>query len=448
MTLNSYPNMSKHIFFILLICAFSSCSDELKIKPLEEIPNEPISDQVINDLDNPITEIETDLGKAEFFNESLVDDNYILANDAGANRVYLMNKKAEIVYEWNFQGKNLGNDAFLLPNGKLLTMIESEDPKINFGGQAGIVQMVNKNGSADWSFQYSTENHISHHDAELLPNGNVLFQSWERKTLDEAKEAGSNMQIDVFPEAIIEVNPLNDEIVWEWHAWDHLIQNHNDTKANFGVIADHPHLINLNYVADEKGDIMHANGLTYDSKNDLIYLSVNFFSEVWVIDHSTSSQEAASNTGGTYNKGGDLIYRFGNPEAYGNDVGTRLFDHNHYPNLLSGADKGNILIFSNGFTEEQSTAYELELPNPLRLEPNMDNEPVVKWSFTHETLFSPKVSGVEKLSNGNRLITEGDAGFWEVTEKGKVVWRFKGAGFFWRGYNYKKDAAGITLLGL
>ena len=70
------------------------------------------------------------------------------------------------------------------------------------------------------------------------------------------------------------------------------------------------------------------------------------------------------------------------------------------------------------------------------------------WSFTDPNLYSGKVSGVELLPNGNRLITEGDFGFWEVTEQGEVVWRYSTSGFFWRGYHYDIDSEAITNLGL
>ena len=112
-------------------------------------------------------------------------------------------------------------------------------------------------------------------------------------------------------------------------------------ESIYGDLNSNPGKIDINYSLDnppggnffDGGDIMHANGLDYDPLNDVIYLSVNYFDEIWVIDHSTTTEEAQSNSGGNYNKGGDLIYRFGNPTTY-NSLGNKLFDKNHFPNFL------------------------------------------------------------------------------------------------------------------
>lgn len=258
----------------------------------------------------------------------------------------------------------------------------------------------------------------------------------------------------VYPESVIEVDPVTSTIVWEWHSWDHLIQDFDPEKENFGVVAEHPERINLNYVVEAEsweqanGDIMHANAIAYDAANDAIFISVNFFSEVWVIDHSTTTEEAAGTSGGNYGKGGDLIYRFGNPAAYDNPAGERLFYNNHFPNLLRGEDQGKMLIFSNGNGLGQSTVYELQLPQSYSLQANANNEPEVVWEFTDPDLFSGNVSGAVPLPNGNILITEGDFGYWEVTREKEVVWKFNAQGFFWRGYHYAKDAPEIQTLGI
>ena len=195
---------------------------------------------------------------------------------------------------------------------------------------------------------------------------------------------------------------------------------------------------------------MHANGIDYDNIKDVIYLSVNFYNEVWVIDHNTTTAESASHSGGTFGKGGDLIYRFGNPEAYNNDSGARLFYNIHFPNLLEGNEPGagNILIYMNGINNEQSIVYEFKMPNTFSLMVDEDNEPEVVWSFSDPDLFYPRISGAVRLNNGNTLICEGDYGFWEVTPDKEVVWKYNGGQNIWRAYDYLLTDSAIINLGL
>lgn len=409
------------------------------------------------------TEIETSITKEEtrdnteeedpqaevfFFNADLVYNGYVLVSGATGNRVYLMDKESNLLFEWPLNDAKLGNDATILPTGRLLAMLEDANAQIKFGGFGGKIQILDKEGTVDWEFLYSTEDYVLHHDAEMLPNGNIIMQTWERKTIAEAIAAGSNLNVELFPDGIIEVNPQTNEIVWEWHSWDHLIQDFDATKSNFGSVSQNPHRINLNYTQLEDGDMTHANGLTYDKENDVIYLSVNFFSEIWVIDHSTSTSEAATSLGGNYNQGGDLIYRFGNPEAYQNILGTRRFFNNHHPVLDFRNNQKSIFVYSNGQDLNQSTVYELEIPTIFSLEADKDNEPRELWSFTDPELYAPKVSGAVPLPNGNVLITEGDFGLWEVTRTGEVVWKFVFPGFYWRAYSFDKDAPEILSLEL
>lgn len=425
-------NKIKYFLIVAYVISSSSCTNDTKDKVL---------------IDEPKLEvIEGSLGKVEYFFRSKVDQNYILVNNAQTNQAYLMDKDAELIYDFPLNGERIGNDIHLMNNGKILAMLESENPKIKIGGFGGKLQIINKDGSVDWSFEYSNDNYILHHDAEMLPNGNVIVQIWERKTAQEAQDSGSELNLDLFPDGIIEVNPETDEIVWEWHAWDHLVQEYDDTKNNYGNISSSPQKINLNYILDQEGDIMHANGIAYDPTNDLIFLSVNFYSEIWVIDHSSTTEQAASSLGGNFGKGGDLVYRFGNPTAYNNTEGERLFFNNHFPNLLTGQEKGNILVYSNGQDKNQSTVYELKLPENYTMSSNQNNEPEIVWSFTDANLFSPKVSGAVRLSNGNTLITEGDFGIWEVTSEGDIVWKFSNPGFYWRAYSYDKTSEAIINL--
>ena len=195
---------------------------------------------------------------------------------------------------------------------------------------------------------------------------------------------------------------------------------------------------------------MHANGFDYDDDKDVIYLSINFFNEVWVIDHSTSFAEAATSSGGNYGSGGNILYRFGNPLAYNNTAGEVRNDRNHFPNLLENGvpGEGNMLLYVNGKTSGISTVYELEMPDSFTLIPNADNEPNVVWSYTNPAIFSGKISGAVRLNNGNTLICEGDFGFWEITPAKDIVWRYNGGVNFWRCYDYEIADPALSGLGL
>ena len=125
-----------------------------------------------------------------------------------------------------------------------------------------------------------------HHDIAPMPNGNILMISWELKTKEEAIQAGRDTalltQSKLWPDYIIEVDPVLDSIVWEWHVWDHLIQGFDATKDNYGVVADHPELVDLNFVTNGgTADWMHTNSIDYNAELRQIMISVPTFNEVW-----------------------------------------------------------------------------------------------------------------------------------------------------------------------
>ena len=76
----------------------------------------------------------------------------------------------------------------------------------------------------------------------------------------------------LWPEHIVEVDTDTDSIVWEWHTWDHLIQDYDSTKSNFGIIAEHPERININFPQggplSHGGDWLHINSIDYNADLD------------------------------------------------------------------------------------------------------------------------------------------------------------------------------------
>ncbi len=449
--------MRVKILILLLGISLYSCQGdddfqtEIVGEEVEEEKEEVVVDSTNTATDTSKTQI---AGAVTIFNPANVQDGLVLVNDASGNRVYLMEKQeSKILFEWDLPS-GIGNDAELLENGNLLVALTADDPAYTFGGYGGRLAIIAPSGELLWDYLYSSEINLAHHDLEILPNGNVLFLAWEKKEKDEIIANGYVGEDEkLFAEKLIEINPANNEIVWEWNSWDHLIQDQNPDALNFGIIKDNPQRINLNYMdplneGSYLGDIFHANGFEYDEARDLIYLSVNYFSEVWVIDHSTSISESSSGSGGDQMVGGDLVFRFGNPAAYKNTSSERMFFHNHNPNLVPGGE--SLLVYSNGIPsyDAHSIVYELKIPDSFKLLKDKKNELELVWSFKDEDLFSAKVSGAYRLPNGNTLITQGTFGFWEVTNSKEVVWKFEGEGFFWRGYPYSKSSSAIINLGL
>jgi len=70
---------------------------------------------------------------------------------------------------------------------------------------------------------------MARHDVEMLPNGNVLFMVWERIDAIKAQQAGVNTAVDIFPEVLVEVNPNTNQVVWEWHSFNHMVQDIDDS---------------------------------------------------------------------------------------------------------------------------------------------------------------------------------------------------------------------------
>ena len=385
------------------------------------------------------------------YNEQGIDQSgYIFMMENGQKNAYLVNHEGEKLKEWAFE-ERFGNDIEITPSGDLLACFKSSDPIITFGGYGGVVSLMDYTGKELWRYEVNTENEIAHHDATQLPNGHVMIMVWERITELQLEAAGQFPGHDIFLEKLIEVNPQTNEIVWQWRSWDHMIQNTAADNDLYGQLSEFPNKIDLNHSDLENGDWMHANGIFYDPVTDLIYMSVNFYSEVWVIDHSTSTVEAASNQGGQFNRGGDLVYRFGNPTVFENTNAEQFMFNNHHPSLVpvNYPGNGNFLIYNNGSNLEQSIAYELLLPTFSMNSMQNYIAPEIKWSFTNSDMYFDKISGLQRLPNGNTLICEGDYGYWEVSAQGEVVWKYDGLGkSFWRPYYYMKNDPRLFRLNL
>ncbi len=416
---------------------------------------------------------------------------YTLVAPLLSRNTYLIDMEGRVVHKWE-SNYTAGEGAYLLENGHLLRggRIKGAEQLFTGAGAGGRVQEFTWDGQLVWDFKFHNEKQIAHHDIARLPNGNVLLIVWEIKTAEETIAAGrrpESVNGAWLADSVIEIMPTGKstgEVVWEWHAWDHLIEDQDRSKANDGPAAAHPELIDINFGQDhfpafvragqspeeetqEKKNLnalrslgymgsptaranrggfpdwTHVNAVAYNAELDQIMLTVRSFNEFWIIDHSTTSAEAAGHTGGRRGKGGDLLYRWGNPLAYG--VGTKanqqLFaphDAHWIPRGRPGA--GHVLVFNNGVGRpggNYSSVDELVLPvdgqGGYFREPGTacgPKESVWRYTAPENTQFSAwLMSGSQRLPNGNTLICEGTSGkIFEVTPLKRVVWRYSYGG--------------------
>jgi hypothetical protein len=363
-------------------------------------------------------------------------DGQILFAPYYGTTTYLIDRTGAINHTWSSSYRPF-TEAYWLGNGTILRPIIS-------GG--GGIQKILWDGTLAWDYRYTVSGCTCHHDIKILPNGNVLMIVWVTKTRTDAIAAGRNpntIEGNTFtPDKIIEVqptSPTSGTVIWEWHVWDHLIQDYDSSKNNYGVVGDHPELIDINYGDPFVGDWLHTNSVDYNPEFDQILIDVHNFNEVWVIDHSTTTQEAAGHTGGNSGKGGDLLYRWGNPEAYnaGTASDQKLFFQHDASWIKPGlSGEGHILVFNNGNNRPQgeySSVDEFAPPvdanGEYYLEPGSAYGPEdYTWSYTANppnSFYSEVFGGAQRLKDGNTLICNGIPGkFFEVTPDKITVWQY------------------------
>lgn len=378
-------------------------------------------------------------------------DGYSLIYPHNQPNVYLLNNCGQVVHSWTDSAIYApGNEAFLLENGNLIKTKRKTSvvgDSIWAGGGGGDIEIRDWDNNLIWKYTLNNGSYRLHHDITVMPNGNILAIAWENlsaaQAIQEGRDSNALSEGELWPDMVLEIKPINSdsfEIVWEWRSSDHLIQNFDITKNNYGDPSLHPELIDINYFETDVADWMHSNSIDYNATFDQVLLSVPTFNEIWIIDHSTTTSQAASHTGGFSGKGGDLIFRWGNPEAYGQGTATdqKLFyQHDaHWMDieLPNGhPDKGKIIVFNNRVSNAHSTAniiapifdtYEWEYP----LTNNTFEPSGFDWSYQRPdsaAMYSTGLASVQRLPNGNTLFCVGRPGYlFEIDPQENIVWEY------------------------
>ena len=373
-----------------------------------------------------------------------VQIGYTLFGPKYSKNSYLIDNCGNQQYLWS-SDYTAGGSVELLENGNLIrSCVYSNNSPINGGGAGGRIEAIRPDQVIDWSIDLSNDTLRQHHDFEVLPNGNILIIIWELISMEEALSNGRDSSLitntGLWSDYIIEYDPLNDSIVWEWHSWDHLVQDYDSSKSNYGIISQHSQLFNLNYSSNgDHPDWQHLNSIDYNESLDIILICSPFWNEIYFIDHSTTIEESSQHSGGNFEKGGDILWRWGNPFTYGSaDSSENLLFGQHDAHWIKNEcpDSGKIILFNNGKNRGQnpySTVNIIDQPEFYDGEflknasgsylPNSFN---YQYLDTTNTFFYSKIlSSAEQLPNGNILINEGVKGhFFEINQNKNIVWDY------------------------
>ena len=159
---------------------------------------------------------------------------------------------------------------------------------------------------------------------------------------------------------------------------------------------------------------------------DQIALSSPELGEIFIIDHSTTSKEAVGHKGGRSGKGGDILYRWENPQNYnrGDSTNQRLFyQHDVRWVEYEKPGAGILTVFNNNIpggpeSLNYSAIYEISPPmdengnyvTPIEDAIGPEN---LFWNYIAPdtvSFYGSSISGAHRMVNGNTFINCGPAG--------------------------------------
>lgn len=359
--------------------------------------------------------------------------------------VVVIDMNGRVVKTWEGVNNSAGGPARILPNGDVISAVGARPPHQE---SLGLVQL-DFDGNEVWRFDHNEQ--VENADGEMVWSARQ-HHDWQRPGLpggyyapgSEPAASGSRTLILTHTNLInaaVTDQPLEDdrlievswdgEVTWDWRASDH-VDELGFSEAARDVIR---RAVGFNRRRNSY-DWLHTNAAAYVGPNhwydegderfapDNIIISSRESNIVAIVDH----------------RSGAIVWRLG-PDYRASDalagIGQIIGQHNPHVIPAGLPGEGNVLIFDNGgaagygfptpaspegrnsVTRDASRVVEI---NPVTLEK--------VWEYAvggveHYRFASHYVSGAQRLTNGNTMITEGaDGRIFEVTPDGDVVWEY------------------------
>ncbi len=406
-----------------------------------------------------------------YWDASKAYQGYTLFGSGGGT--YLIDMEGKVVHTWK-----IGTNPRLTPGGTIIDAAGGDPSKSTTWKE------LDWNGNSVWQYTETRSGYAPHHDFDKIYNkklGDSTFIYIANKSLttQECLDAGADpanskgyatAQMD----AIVEVD-MSGNVIWEWAFFDHIVQDFDATKSNYGVVKNTPGKIDINQRGNPlKSDWLHCNSLDYNEEKDLIVIN-SVHGEFYVIAHGNTfiKDDPTASIALAKSTLGDFLYRFGDPAKYDQGDPPSVLDnwekataghkqmggaHNIQwirPGLAGG---GNLMVFNNGQNlvelTLQSYVYEINpylnsagvntgnFVNPPDAGYNSVNSPdkdlmkekknvskQIVWSYSSKnntSFFSTIGSSAQRLPNGNTFVCSDNSGhFFEISPKDtSIVWEY------------------------
>ena len=312
------------------------------------------------------------------YNPEKCYNGYTLFNYITQAKVRLIDMNGNVVHEWKIQTPR----AKLLKNGNLLVI------------ERGKIREYSWDGEVVW--EYEPPGRHPHHDFQRLDNGNTLVLCTEDLPDEYREKIKDPIRRTVRPFHscfVIEVT-RDKEIVWEWHAYEHLDLNYYCKICNPG---DWTHINTVQALPENR----HYDAGDERFKPGNILLSPRNLGFIFIVDKDTK----------------EIVWKYS-----GNYAGGLAGQHEPHMIEKGLPGEGNILVFDNGAPPMRNLrhtgkSYVLEIDPATKR---------IVWKYENgEKFYSAFRSNVQRLPNGNTLICESEGlRIFEVTRECEIVWEY------------------------
>ena len=170
-------------------------------------------------------------------------DGYTLYESG--NTAVLIDNCGHLLHEWNDVAAQY--HPKLMPNGNIIYIESFSRDIVEKDWNDNTINKLSIN-SSDIFLDY---------EVIIMHNGNYLCLARKNFSQSQFESLGYNYgstqgdgignpsQVDM----VVEVDRNTGNIVWQWNVADHVIQERDPSKGNFGVVADHPELLNMDAIS-------------------------------------------------------------------------------------------------------------------------------------------------------------------------------------------------------